>query len=63
MTCWFAVEALCIFRFISPPRLFSTADLRVWKKRVPQCEPVLYTFPLEGYMFSTVLVAILSIMQ
>lgn len=63
MTCWFVAEAHCILRFISPPRLFSTPDLRVWKKRVPKCEPVHHTFPVEGYMFSTLLVAILSINQ
>lgn len=61
MTCWFAVEPLFILRFTSPPRLFSTPDLRVWKERVPQCEPVFYTFSVEGYMFSTMLVAVLSI--
>lgn len=62
-TCWFVAEALCILRFISPPMLFSTHDLRVWKKGVPQCEPVLHTFPVEVYMFSTVFVAIPSITQ
>lgn len=62
VTCWFAVEPLFILRFTSPPRLFSTPDLRVWKERVPQCEPVFYTFSVEGYMFSTMLVAVLSIM-
>lgn len=63
ITCWFVAEALCILRFISPPRLFSAPALRVWKKGVPQCEPVVRTFPVEGCMFSTVLVAILSIRQ
>lgn len=63
VTCWFAVELLFILRFISPPRLFSTPDLRVWKERVPQCEPVFYTFSVEGFMFSTMLVAILSVAQ
>lgn len=61
MTCWFVAEALCILRFISRP--ISTPDLRVWRKRVHQWEPVLHTFPVEGYMFAAVLVAILSIKQ
>lgn len=63
MTCWFGIEPLFILRFISPPRLFPTPGLRVWKKGVPQCEPVFYTFSVEGYMFSAVLVAILSVAQ
>lgn len=63
LNCSFVAEALCMVRFISPPKSFSALHLREWKKRVPQCEPVLHTFPLEGCMFTTMSVAILSIRQ